>query len=279
MAPTNTIIHQTIRELKTGFAGSIAPLTIVDVHIGMHLSAIELSDGSCGVAGTAENSGAHAPERRERDFGAFTPNQIRGQNVLALLESEKASPVVDTLKIAVLNAISSALLASSSHKIVEDKDPVDLLDLGNSKSVALVGAFRSYMKKIADAGAGIRLQVLEFKKEALPEEFQQHYVPAADYQRVLPASDVVIITGLTLVNGTIDGLLSSIRPGAEVVVTGPSANIIPDVLFDNGVTMIGATRITDRDMLFSTVGEGGSGYHLFRYCARKITIVKGQNNG
>ena len=275
MAPTNTIIHQTIRELKTGFAGSIAPLTIVDVHIGMHLSAIELSDGSCGVAGTAENTGAHAPERKERDFGVFTPNQIRGQKVLDLLETTKSSTIVDTLKIAALNAISSAMLASSSHKIVEDKDPVDLLDLDGSKSITLVGAFRSYIKKIADSGTGTRLQVLEFKKEALPVGFQQYYVPATDYRKVLPLSDVVIITGLTLVNGTIDGLLGSIRPGTEVVVTGPSANILPQVLFAHGVTMIGATRITDRDLLFSTVAQGGSGYHLFRYCARKITIVKG----
>lgn len=38
---------------------------------------------------------------------------------------------------------------------------------------------------------------------------------------------------------------------------------------------IGATRITHPELLFDVVGSGGKGYHLFRYCAEKISILPG----
>ncbi len=267
------IIEQTLDILKSRHKSRIENLTLIKVHMGMHLSAVQLSDGSCGVAGNAPNNGQHAPRKKERDFGDFTPNQIGGRKVLELLETTKQGPIIDTLKIAVLNALSSGLLADSGYTVMEDKDPMELLDLSQTRKITIVGAFQSYIRTLA--AAGHHLRVLEMNEESLGEELKKFYVPAQEYPSVIPDSDVVIITGLTLVNHTIDGLLSHIKPGAQVVVTGPSANILPEVLFSNGVTIIGATRITDPEMLFSTVSEGGSGYHLFRYGARKICVVKG----
>ena len=91
----------------------------------------------------------------------------------------------------------------------------------------------------------------------------------------MPQSDIVIITGQTLVNNTIDDLLAVINPKSEVIVTGPSSGILPDLLFENKVSVIGTIRITKPEILFSLVREGGTGYHLFEYCAQKICILKG----
>jgi uncharacterized protein (DUF4213/DUF364 family) len=117
--------------------------------------------------------------------------------------------------------------------------------------------------------------VLELNENALAPEQKKYYAPAGEYKKILPESDIVIITGQTLVNRTIDDLLSVIAEGTQVVVTGPSSNIIPDILFKNKVSIIGAVRITDPEVLFDVVSEGGTGYHLFEYCARKICILKG----
>jgi uncharacterized protein (DUF4213/DUF364 family) len=111
-------------------------------------------------------------------------------------------------------------------------------------------------------------------EKALATDQKKFYVPASEYDKILPDSDVVIITGQTLVNRTIDDLLSAISPGTQVIVTGPSGNILPDILFANKVSIIGAIRITDPDILFDIVSEGGTGFHLFEYCARKICILK-----
>lgn len=60
----------------------------------------------------------------------------------------------------------------------------------------------------------------------------------------LVVSDVLLITGQTLVNGTIDELLSFVSPGCQIIVAGPSGGIIPDMLFEKGVSIVGGIRIT-----------------------------------
>jgi uncharacterized protein (DUF4213/DUF364 family) len=264
------ILEQTYRLLRTRYSSPIEDLTISDVRIGVFLSAVLLSDGSCGAAGSAIDTPSFC-EKRNRDYGDFSPLKIKGQRVVNLFESGKKSNLIDTLKVAVLNAISTRLISGSCYRIIENSDPIDLIDLNSKKTITVVGGFQTYIRRISESNN--KLYVLELNANALSDEHKQYYVPSGDYEKVLPVSDIVIITGLTLVNNTIDGLLSSISPQARVIVTGPSSSILPDVLFANKVNIIGATRITDTDLLFSIVGEAGAGFHLFKYCAQKISIL------
>lgn len=264
------ILEKTYALLKTRYKNQIENLTISDVRIGVLLSAVVLSDGSCGVSSSVTDSHSFC-DKKNRDFGDFSPLKIRGQKVIDLFETDKKSIATDTLKMAVLNAISSKLLATSDYKIIEDCDPVDLIDLSSNKTITIVGGFQSYIQRISKTNN--KLYVLELNENALSEEQKQFYVPADQYANILPASDIVIITGLTLVNNTIEGLLSSVSHKTQVIVTGPSSSIIPDVLFENKVNIIGATRITDPELLLSVAGEAGAGFHLFKYCARKICIL------
>lgn len=264
------ILQETYKLLKDKYFSYIENLCISKALIGVHMSAIMLSDGSCGIAGTSSGITFYSG-KKTRDFGEFTPTRIEGRKVMELIDSSKTSMIVETLRVASLNAISSRIIEESPYRVVMDADPIDLIDLSKQKKVTVVGAFQSYIQKIAEAGCD--LSVLEFSDEELIPEHKKFFVPAAEYSKVLPGSDLAVITGLTLVNNTIDGLLSAIKPGGIVIVTGPSGSILPDLLFRNGVKMIGATRITDCRLLFDVVGQGGAGYHLFKYCARKITIL------
>jgi uncharacterized protein (DUF4213/DUF364 family) len=138
--------------------------------------------------------------------------------------------------------------------------------------VTIVGAFHSYIRRIE--ATGNKLHVLELSENAMSEEHRKYFVPAEEYKTVIPVSDIIIITGQTLVNSTIDDLLSVVPDNAQVVVSGPTVSIIPDVLFERGVTIIGAMRITNPEVMFDVISQGGTGYHLFEYCARKISILK-----
>lgn len=266
-----TIIDQTYQFLKAKHELRLDNLIISEVRIGSCFTAVRLSDNSFGAAATLSDDRPHCA-KADRDFGDFTPTKIRGQKVFHLFETDKESNTILTLKIAVLNAISSGILSSGKYKVIEDCDPIDLLDLSSGKTITIVGAFHSYIQKISQTLN--RLFVLEMDKNALPPEQSRFYVPASEYKTILPESDIVIITGLTLVNKTIDGLLSAIQKKTIVIVAGPSGSIIPDILFANNVNIIGATRITKPEILFDVVGEGGTGYHMFKYCARKICILR-----
>jgi uncharacterized protein (DUF4213/DUF364 family) len=265
------MIEEKTYELLRGLYGAgFQELIISDVRTGIYLTAVSLSDGSVGTAATV---GEELPfsARQGRDFGRFTPLRIRGQKVTDLFGTEKRSGLVRSLRMAVLSALSARWLTQERYNLIPDMDPIQLAGLEESKTVTVVGAFQTYIRKISEIRC--RLHVLEFNREALPADFQSFFVPAGRFSEVLPVSDIVIITGQALVNGTIDGLLAVIRPGTRVIVTGPSCSIIPDILFENKVTISGSCRVTDPGLLFRVAGEGGTGYHLFEYCAKKITIL------
>jgi uncharacterized protein len=269
------IIEKTYNLLLRKYKHRFENLIISDIRIGLHLTVVSLSDGSTGTSATLiEND--HFRAKSRRDFGEFTPLNIRGRKVLDLLETKKESGLILSLKGAVLNAISSGIISSGEYRIIENCDPVQLVDINADKTVTIVGAFQSYIRKISESKN--RLFVLEMNENALDDEQSKFFVPANEYRRVLPDSDIVIITGQTLVNRTIDDLLDAISPGTQVIVTGPSGSIIPDILFENKVSIVGSMRITHPEILFDIVGEGGTGYHLFEYYAEKICILKGDES-
>jgi uncharacterized protein len=265
------IIEQTFNLLKSRYKNLLEELTISDLRIGIYLTAVRLSDNTIGTSATITDDLPFGI-KSNRDFGDFTPLKIRGKKVLDIFETKKKAAILSSLRIAVLNAISSRLISSGNYRVIEDCDPIQLVNLTSHKTITIVGAFHSYIRKISETGH--TLHVLEMNEEAFAMEYKKFFVPAANYKSVLPASDIVIITGQTLVNNTIDDLLESISPGTQVIVSGPSVSIIPDILFKNKVTIIGASRITKPEFLFDIVSDGGTGFHLFEYCARKICILK-----
>lgn len=248
-------------------------LTISNVNVGLYMTAVQLSDGSLGIASAECDEHIHC-KKKDRDYSDFTPLQILGRKVTDLLNSRKQTSLVRTLQVAALNAVSSSIMQNGNYKVLGNTDPVDLLDLQGQRTITIVGAFQSYIRRIA--GTKNQLHVLELNEEALMPGHRKYFVPANDFDRVLPVSDVVIITGLTLVNNTLDHLLNSCRPYTTIVVTGPSAGMLPDVLFSHNVSILGATRITKPELVMPLIGQGAAGYHLFEYCAEKISILNPQ---
>jgi len=266
------ILQQTYSLLKNLYGSRLNELYVADIRIGIYLTAVRLSDGSVGTSATL--SGDHPfSGKSDRDFGDLSPLKIKGLKVAGILESGKSSPVISSVKTAVMSALSSEIIDSGNYRIIDDCDPVDLIDLTPVKTITIVGAFQSYIRKIS--GTGNKLYVLELNENALPPEQKKFFVPSGDSGTILPESDIIIITGQTLVNGTLDDLLKEIPSKSKVILTGPSGNIIPDILFQNKISIIGAIRITEPDKLFDIVSEGGAGFHLFEYCARKISIIRG----
>lgn len=266
------IFEQTCDLLINKYRARTENLSIDKVVIGLNLTAVRLSDNSVGVASNIPDNHSFCA-RHNRDFGDFTPLKITGQNVHDILLARKESGTIASLRTAVINAVSSKIAGSGNYRIIDDCDPVQLIDPDQDKTIAVVGAFQSYIQKIS--GAGNRLFVLELNENALADEHKKFFVQADRYSEILPESDIVIITGQTLVNSTLDDLLSVISPGAQVIVTGPSAGILPEVLFENRVNIIGSMKITWPEKLFDVVSQGGKGFHLFEYCARKICILNG----
>lgn len=266
------ILQETIDLVLGKYPKAIEGLTITDVRIGVYMTVLRLSDGSVGSSSTVmpEGNDIHC-KKSMRDFGDFTPSKIVGKTVESLLKFPVKTSLIQCMKIAALNAVSAKFIESGKYKILPNTDPLDLMDIHSGKTITVVGAFQSYIDKISKTNS--QLNVLELNEDAFWGDDKKYYVPANEYPRVLPQSDIVLITGLTLVNNTLDDLLSAIKPGAQVAVLGPSIGLVPDVMFKNKVSILGPIKITDGKLMLQMASEAAAGYHLFKFCAEKICIV------
>ena len=114
-------------------------------------------------------------------------------------------------------------------------------------------------------------------ENAFSEEHKKFYVPTERSSEIFAISDIVIITGSTLSNNTIDNLLKDIPLHLQTIVVGPTSSIIPDILFKYHVNIIGSTKILDSEKAFAIISEAGAGFHLFKNCAKKICLINDIN--
>lgn len=94
-------------------------------------------------------------------------------------------------------------------------------------------------------------------------------------REVLPEADVVLITGSTLVNKSIDSLLELCEDSREVILIGPTASLVPDPLFNRGITAEMGIQVSDTDAMLKVVSEGGGTRQLFRVTKKMALLAKG----
>lgn len=120
-----------------------------------------------------------------------------------------------------------------------------MLSRGKGKKVAIVGHFPfvDALRAVCDT-----LWVLE--KRPRPGD-----VPAEMAGELLPQADVVAVTGTTLLNGTLAGLLASCRDDAFVVMLGPTTPYAP-ALFECGIDVLAGCAVPDPEAALSGIRAG-----------------------
>ena len=110
-----------------------------------------------------------------------------------------------------------------------------------------------------------------------------YYAPAEQAADFVPYADLLVITGVTILNDTLPGLLAMAKPGAEILVTGPTASMLPEPLFAKEVAMTGGIIVTKAGELLDIISEGGFGISLlWQICGTfgnqtQEVIIKKQN--
>jgi uncharacterized protein (DUF4213/DUF364 family) len=121
---------------------------------------------------------------------------------------------------------------------------------------------------------GGRWWVIEQDRRTLKGDEIDHFIPAESSDETIAAADVLIITGVTLVNHTLEPILKAARPDAEIAVVGPTASMLPEALFERGARVVGGVWVKKPDELMDVLAAGGSGYHFFDRLAPRIVIEK-----
>ena len=274
MMNNGTILDDTIRILEERLGERLDDVRIERAVVGIFFTGVKLSTGHGGICATPVKSIPEAVCCPSSAKAMPHSGRLRERSIRAYLTDALGDrPMRKALGIAVVSALSALcddVCPGPGHSVVRGVDAVDLLTIQESGNVVVVGALTPYLRALKQAGQPFR--VLEMDPRTLKPDELPFYTPVEETEMVVPWADTLVITGTTLINGTLDHLLELARPEATVVVLGPSVSILPDALFSRGVEIVGGNQVTDPDRLLDTLAEGGSGYHFFGKGADRIAI-------
>ena len=223
-------------EMLEAVLASLQPGLLHRAVSGRRWTAVEAEvDGvrRCGLAATMGQ-----PAETPRTSVSVDPGQsgIELAQTLRHAEGPQAS-----LAAAALNA----LLPRQPESWVDARVEAILQQRGAGRAVAMVGHFPFADELRPHVGS---LTVLEQRPRPgdLPEE------AAPD---VLPASDLIVITGLAFVNRTLPRLLALCPAYAHVILAGASVPLSP-VLFRYGVHMLCGSVVEDIEAVMQAVARG-----------------------
>ncbi len=137
-----------------------------------------------------------------------------------------------------------------------------LAEKGKGRNIAVVGHF-PFVPKLRKKAKNLWVIEKRLRPGDLPEN---------EAARILPQCDVVCLSGTTLINHTLDDLLSLCRD-AYVVLTGASSPLTP-VLFDHGVDAICGTQVVDGPEVIKCVCHAATFRQIKGHGIRLLTLSK-----
>lgn len=264
-----------LRAAILGRLGSAERETAIErAVIGVFFTGVKLTNGAGGLCATPVKNVPQAVCCPTSAEAMPAPGKIAGTSALRALEGLDGPPGLGrAVALATLNALAETLWRRDGPPAgaeAHEGDAFDALALAPGRRVALVGAFPPYIKALRRIGQPF--QILELDPATLRPDELPYYVPAERAPEVVPAADVVVVTGTTLANDSLDDLLRLLRPGAEAAVVGPTTTLAVEPYRARGVTVVGGTRVHEPDAALALLAEGGSGYHVFGRSVERVTL-------
>ncbi len=249
-------------------------IVVARVVVGLFFTGVKLSTGHAGSAATPIKEVPEAVCCPSSAMAMPFPGKLSGRKAAAFVEDAiESGGVRRALGIAVLNALAQVAIdryGCPDAEFLQDTDAFDAVEVKPHEKVVVVGAFAPFLRALRKIEADYL--VLE-KDPATLKPVEMPFFREADLAgEVVPQADVLLITGTTLINDTLDGLLGMAKPTARTVVVGPTVTMIPEPFFNRGCDILGGIQITDADGFLDILCEGGSGYHFFGKSAHKVAL-------
>ena len=246
-----TVIKE-VKGLLCRYIPNINDIRVDKACLGLGYTGVKLDRGQVGMCHSLLSEITPSCCQIIQDAG-----NIAGKPALELLNLTDSWDLRERIiGIAAVNALSQIVFETHPDRYVAEKrNLIEILEVGPDDVVVLIGVIapfipflRSKAKQLYILERGVRRE-----KEILPDFACEEIVPRAD---------VVVITGSSLANGTIDRLLELSENAKTVAIVGPTVSCIPDPLFDRGVDLTGGLRIINPDKAMQIIAEGGGTPHM-----------------
>ena len=213
---------------------------VIDVRAGLGYTCVMLEGGACGLAYTFRN-----------ELGSCcgildVAGNLIGMNADKIIPWAKES---DRLKAAIGLAAVNAVI-NDPGKNWDTGNVLNAFTLQESDTFGMVGEFNPILSKVKFMTKNI--YVFE---QNVPEGSELY--PADTIPHFLPRCDVVVITATSVINHTIDEVISYCKNAKEVCIVGPSTPLCPEVFRKYNITLLAGSVVKNPRLILQIVSQGG----------------------
>jgi uncharacterized protein len=270
------ILHETLEKIAETLGAERDRITVERAVVGTFFTGVKLDNGIAGACATPIETVRETFCCASAVAGGRSPGGMRGCPAFALAgEALGPNGLGRGLGIAALNALTDTCWRRRPHPEAELRAGVDAFDateIGPADKVVVVGAFVPFLRALKQRGQPFI--VLEQNPATLKADEMPFFRSAEEAHTVIIEADVVLITGSTLVNDTLEDLLALAKPGARVTVVGPTVGLLPDAFLRRGADILGSVRITEPDVFLDVLAEGGGAPDFLGRSAQKVVLVR-----
>jgi uncharacterized protein len=270
------IVDETIAAIGGILGGELAAIGVERVVVGLFFTGVKLDNGVAGACATPLATISQAVCCPSSVLAMPFPGRLKGRPASELARQALTGPGIRrAVGIAAINALADCCWRRRPHPgvaLMPDVDAFDATEIRHGDKVVVVGALVPFLKELKRRQQSF--VVLEQDPTTLKPDELPFFRPAAQAAQIVPQADVVLITGSTLVNATLEDLLALARPEARVTIVGPTVGMLPDAFLSRGADVLGSIRIKEPDAFLDLLAEGGSGYHFFGRSAEKVVLAR-----
>jgi len=185
-------------------------------------------------------------------------------DTLSLIKNFKSTTLHErAVALGAINAVSQFIMNQAGFTAPgKDKNKTSSIGIDQAKKgerIGMIGFFSPLIERLLEKG----IEILVLEKNPARVELQTG-VTLTENVADLSNCDHILCTASTLINNTLDVVLSHSKQAKSFSLIGPSGSSIPDILFKHGVDAVGGYHFTDipalKQALDNQESWGHSGY-------------------
>lgn len=238
---------------------------VKDAVIGLSLVAVELDNGHIGVSYVLR-------EGLKGGCSAFPyGQQLVGEDAAGI--AAWAVTGADNLQRAIGTAVLTAASRAQELKDSEAPGRPFGIELRYGDTVGMIGHISPVAKMIRSR---VKEIIVFDEGKANCGGSGDPLFPMEEQPRLLPACDIVFLTGTTMINGSVDGLLKMCPRAREVVMIGASTPIFPAAFLKSKVSVLAGSwwKNEHKEAIFKKISLAGGMKDLGPYAIKKSVKVR-----
>ncbi|MHA2059376.1 MAG: Rossmann-like domain-containing protein [Candidatus Ranarchaeia archaeon] len=243
---------------------------IMRLAIGVGSTAVQIDDSCVGLSFTLSDTPV-TPH-----WAGIAPSfpqagKAYGSGAYGLLSQVNSDKLfLRCIGLATINALSQSIIKRGLYQTEPVGEVTDLLGIQKGENVVLMGAVKPMLQGLVEQAG--KLYVVE---RGNPASFKTPGVTFGTDLTPIESADVLLIASRAtlLLEQQLKPVLARAKKAREIVVMGPNYCMIPDVLFQQGVTRIAARKLTNNEEAVQITMEGGR-RNGFNHISEYYSIVR-----